>query len=273
MPAKGQDSAVSDSPMKIVALQYDIAWEDRAANLATVRRLAAQAAPAAGSLLLLPEMAFTGFSMKVDRVADTAARESEAAMAGLAREYQSWVVGGLVRRAADGRGTNDAVVFTPAGKVAGSYTKMHPYRHGGEDRCYAPGSEVLVVPCGPHQVAPLVCYDLRFPEIFRTAARRGATLFAVIANWLETRHEHWRLLLQARAVENEAWVIGVNRCGRDPRHAYLGGSCLIDPTARVIAETGSGEAVLVGDAAAATVRTARESFPVLEDLRPDWTRA
>jgi omega-amidase len=258
--------------MRIVALQYDIIWENRAANVETARRLATEAAPPTGSLLVLPEMAFTGFSMKVDRVADGAARESEEALAALAREFRSWVVGGLVRRAPDGRGYNQASVFAPDGSAAGTYSKMHPFTHGGEERFYAAGAEPLVVDCGPHRLAPLVCYDLRFPEIFRTAARRGATLFAVVANWLETRHEHWRLLLQARAIENQAWVVGVNRLGRDPRHAYLGGSCLIDPMGRVAAEAGDREYALVGDADPEVVRIVRENFPVLQDLRPEWTR-
>jgi predicted amidohydrolase len=258
--------------MKIFALQYDIAWEDRAANIATVQRLAAQAAPPPGSLLVLPEMAFTGFSMKVDRVADTAAREAETAMLALARNHRCWVIGGLVRRAADGRGTNAAVLCSPDGAVVGSYAKIHPYSHGGEDRFYAAGHDVVVWPCGPHQLSPMICYDLRFPEIFRTAARRGATLLVVIANWLETRHEHWPLLLRARAVENEAWVVGVNRCGRDRRNGYRGGSCLIDPTGQVVAQAGEGEGVLVAEADLERVRAVRESFPVLDDLRPEWTR-
>jgi predicted amidohydrolase len=252
-------------------LQYPIAWEDRPANIATVRRLAAGAAPPPGSLLVVPEMAFTGFSMRVEQIDDTETGACAGALADLAKEHRSWVVGGVVTRASDGRGRNEAVVFGPDGACLGRYAKMHPFSHAGEDRRYASGSDVVVVPCGPFHLAPMVCYDLRFPEIFRTAARRGATLFVVIANWLETRHEHWRLLLQARAVENEAWVVGVNRVGRDPRHAYLGGSCLIDPMGRLAAEAGPGEAVLSGEADPEVLRIVREAFPVLQDLRPDWT--
>jgi len=95
----------------------------------------------------------------------------------------------------------------------------------------------------------------------------------VIANWLETRHEHWLPLLQARAIENEVWVVGVNRCGSDIRHSYLGGSCLIDPAGRLVVEANDREAVLVGAADLGAVQSMRESFPVLNDLRPEWTRA
>lgn len=259
--------------MKVVALQYDIAWEDRAANVATARRLAAAAAPAPGDLLVLPEMALTGFSMQVDRVADSAAREGGRALEALARECGAWVIGGLVSRAADGRGRNEAVVIAPDGTPAGRYAKMHPYSHGGEDRHYAAGAEPLVLACGGWRLAPFVCYDIRFPEIFRSAARRGADLFVVIANWLELRHEHWRLLLQARAVENQAWVVGVNRIGRDPKNAYRGGSCVIDPTGRLVAGAGAEETALVATLDHDALCAVRAAFPVLDDLRPDWTHA
>lgn len=258
--------------MQLVALQYDIAWEDRAANVATVRRLAAEAAPPPGALLVLPEMAFTGFSMRIDRVADTPAGESQRALAALAREFRCWVLGGRVARAADGRGRNEALLLAPDGALAASYAKMHPYSHGGEDRHYAAGEDPVVVACGDFQLAPFVCYDLRFPEVFRTAAQRGATLLAVIANWLETRHEHWRLLLQARAVENQAWVIGVNRVGRDPKHAYRGGSCIFDPGGRLVASAGETEETIACEAEPELVRRTREEFPVLQDVRAGWVR-
>ena len=259
--------------MKVAGLQLDIAWEDRAANLATTRRLVDGAGIAPGSLLVLPEMGLTGFSMNVARVADTDARESETALRTLARDTGSWVAGGLVTRAPDGRGLNEALIAAPDGSVAGRYAKMHPFTHTGEEKHYAPGPGPLVLPCGPFQLAPFVCYDLRFPEIFRTAARRGATLFVVIACWLETRHAHWRPLLQARAIENQVWVVGVNRCGRDPKYNYPGGSVVFAPDGRAVAELGATEGVLQADLDPAAVPAARDPFPVLKDLRPDWTRA
>jgi predicted amidohydrolase len=259
--------------MNLAGLQFDLAWEDRAANAATARRLVTGAGVTPGSLIVLPEMGLTGFSMNVARVADTEARESETALCSLARDTGSWVVGGLVSRAADGRGRNEALVATPEGGVAGRYAKMHPFTFSGEEKHYAPGAEPLVLPCGPFSLAPFVCYDLRFPEIFRTAARRGATLFVVIACWLETRHAHWRPLLQARAIENQAWVVGVNRCGRDPKYNYPGGSIVFAPDGRAVAELGSGEGVLRAELDPAAVPAVREPFPVLRDLRADWTRA
>jgi len=257
--------------VNLAGLQMDITWEDRGANVAAARRLIAGAAVAPGSLIVLPEMGLTGFSMDVARVADTGARESESALCDLARDTGSWVVGGLVSRVPDGRGSNEALVATPDGGVAGRYAKMHPFSFTGEEKHYAAGAEPIVLPCGSFQLAPFVCYDLRFPEIFRTAARRGATLFVVIACWLETRHAHWRPLLQARAIENQAWVVGVNRCGRDPKYNYPGGSVVFAPDGRVAAELDAGEGVLRATLDSAAVQATRERFPVLNDLRPEWT--
>ena len=258
--------------MNILGLQYDISWEDRPANVATVRRLLAGVGVARDSLIILPEMALTGFSMDVARVADSAARESEEALCSLAREHHAWVLGGLVRRADDGRGLNEALLAAPDGRGAGRYVKMHPFSLTGEHKHYAAGDEPQVFRCGEFQMAPFVCYDLRFPEIFRTAARRGATLMVVIACWLNARHAHWRPLLQARAIENQAWVIGVNRCGRDPRHGFPGGSVAFAPDGSVVAELGGNEGVLRATIGADAVGSVRKAFPVLDDLHPEWTR-
>ena len=258
--------------MRIHGLQLDIRWEDRAANLASARRLLAGAGAAPGGLVILPEMGLTGFSMRVDRVADTEERESETALRHLALDTQCWVLGGLVTRAPDGRGRNEALLAGPDGAVAGRYAKMHPFSFTGEEKFYAAGDDPVVLPCGPFQLAPFVCYDLRFPEIFRTAARRGATLFVVIACWLDLRHAHWRPLLQARAIENQAWVVGVNRCGRDPKFSYPGGSVVFAPDGSAAAELGAVEDVLSAALDPAAVPAIRDPFPVLRDVRPDWTR-
>jgi omega-amidase len=257
--------------MDVFALQYDTAWENRDANTATIRRLLGDA-PEPGSLIVLPEMALTGFSMNVARIAETNARESEAAFAQLARDFKSWVLGGLVTTAENGRGQNEAVVVAPSGHIAARYAKMHPFSFTGENDHYVSGTEPVVAACDAFTLAPFVCYDLRFPEVFRTTTRRGANLIVVIANWLDKRHGHWRLLLRARAVENQSWVIGVNRTGSDPKHKYLGGSCIVAPDGKVIAEGGETEAVVRAVVDFGAVKAIRESFPVLKDLHSDWTR-
>jgi predicted amidohydrolase len=118
-------------------------------------------------------------------------------------------------------------------------------------------------------VSPFICYDLRFPEAFRGAVRRGARAFVVIANWPAERHEHWDLLLRARAIENQAFVVGVNRCGSDPRHAYAGGSMIVDPQGGILARAGGEECVISADLDAASLMEYRERFPALGDMHGD----
>jgi predicted amidohydrolase len=148
---------------------------------------------------------------------------------------------------------------------------MHPFSFTGETDHYVSGAEPTVVSCGDFRMAPFICYDLRFPEVFRTTALRGANLIVVIANWLEGRHWHWPHLLQARAIENQSWVIGVNRTGNDPKHHYLGGSCIVAPDGTVVAKGDENEAVVQAAIDIGTVNAARTAFPVLKDLHSDWT--
>jgi len=257
--------------MRLSGLQYPIAWEDRAATLATIQRLLTAEPPAPDSLLVLPEMALTGFSMDLTRAADSPIGESRQALCALAHHYRCWLVAGAASLSHDGRGLNQALVIDPTGTLIGRYTKMHPFSLTGEERHYAPGDEPIVIPCGPFHLAPFICYDLRFPEIFRSAARRGADLMVVVACWLEGRHAHWRPLLQARAIENQAWVVGLNRCGQDPSHRYLGGSVIFAPDGTLISELGTSEGLLQAELDPQTVARTRQAFPALRDLRPDWS--
>jgi len=120
-------------------------------------------------------------------------------------------------------------------------------------------------------VTPLVCYDLRFPEPFRLAAKE-TDLFAVVANWPAKRREHWRTLLRARAIENQAYVLGVNRVGEGNGLVYAGDSAALSPLGETLAEASGSEAVLLVDVDPAAVREARATFPVLSDIRPSAYR-
>jgi predicted amidohydrolase len=140
---------------------------------------------------------------------------------------------------------------------------MHPFKMAGE--LVVPGTEPVVVECGEFKLAPAVCYDLRFPELFRAGVKRGANLFAVIANWPTARLDHWLTLLKARAIENQSYVIGVNRCGRDPNAEYPGRSQIISPRGEVLADAGGGEGVVRGELDLPELQAYRREFPVLQD--------
>lgn len=256
--------------MKIIGVQYDIVWEDKPANFDVVRRLLDTARIEPGSLIVLPEMFATGFSLDVDVISERDRREAETFLADQARRHGAYVMGGVVTQGDDGRGRNEAVVFDPAGQEHARYAKLHPFSLGGEADHYHAGDRIVTFPCGEFVVAPFVCYDLRFPEPFRIAVKRGVTLFVVIANWPASREAHWTALLVARAIENQAYVIGVNRCGTDPNLAYAGGSMIVSPRGEVIGQAESDRCAIQATLDIKRLTTYRHNFPALRDIRPEY---
>ncbi len=255
--------------MRVIGCQLDIQWENKEANHAKVRTLLEKAAPSRDCLVILPEMFATGFSMNVDIITDDRDRATQKYLSRLAVEYKAFILGGLVTRCEDGRGLNQAVVFKPTGRELARYSKLHPFSYAGETDHYAPGSNIETFACNSFKVAPFICYDLRFPEAFRVAARQGVQLLIVIANWPSVRENHWKSLLKARAIENQSFVVGINRCGKDPNHAYSGGSQIIDPRGEILREAGSVEGWIEAELGLQELIDYRKEFPALEDMRKD----
>jgi omega-amidase len=251
--------------MIIVACQFDIVWEDKPANFRKVDALLANAPPPPGSLIVLPEMFATGFSMNVEATRDAADEPTRNFLIGLARKHQSTVIAGMTGTLGTTGARNEAIAIAADGCLLGRYAKQRPFSLTNEGDYYRAGTETVTFPCGGFVVAPMVCYDLRFPELFRDAVRRGATLLVVIANWPVRRQQHWLTLLQARAIENQSYVIGVNRCGTDPQFSYSGRSVVVDPHGVIIADAGEQERVLRTDIDPAEVVEWRRNFPAFRD--------
>jgi omega-amidase len=253
--------------MRVIGMQLDIVWEDKAATIDRARRLIDAARPRRGELVVLPEMFATGFSMDVATIAEGRERQAERFLESLAREYGVYALGGVVNVGADGKGRNQAVVHSPDGRELCRYDKNYPFTMGGESEHYGAGDRCEFFEWNGMKVSPLVCYDLRFPEPFRTAVRQGAQMFVVIASWPSYRTHHWTTLLAARAIENLAYVVGVNRCGRDPKHPYPGRSMIVDPHGTVLADAGEGESTVSADVDATVVDAWRLEFPALRDMK------
>jgi len=258
--------------MRTYCVQLDIVWEDKPANHAKVRRMLADAKPAPGSMILLPEMFSTGFSMNVATVTDHESRSDQTFLSHLAHEHRCFVVGGFVTTGSDQKGLNQSAVFDPEGHELVRYTKLHTFTPGKETAHYLPGTGITLCEAGGFRVCPFICYDLRFPEIFRSAARQGAQLFVVIANWPSMREDHWVTLLRARAIENQAYVAAANRCGNDPWLPYPGRSLIVDPHGVVLADAGPSEGIISADIDPAAVESWRRDFPLLRDMRDDYVR-
>jgi omega-amidase len=256
-----------DSPMNVFCCQFDIVWEEKRANFEKVENLFSDAAPSPGSLVALPEMCFTGFSMNVARISEGEPGQTEAFLAALAAQYGVYIVCGLVTRKPDGLGRNEAIFMTPLGKVESRYQKLNLFSLAGEHSYFEPGRGVVTFPWHGGLVTPFICYDLRFPEEFRTAVDLGADLYVVIANWPRVREGHWLTLLKARAIENQAFVLGVNRCGKDPYADYSGRSLIIAPTGEVLADAGENEGWISAKLDWAIVREYRQRFPAISDRK------
>ncbi len=261
--------------MKAYCVQLDQAWEDKLSNFQKADKLLGFEKPEPGSLVVLPEMFPTGYSTNVEATTDGEPDKTESFLAGLAREHKCWIISGSAEQRDAGKGANVALAFNPSGEKVCGFTKLHPVPIYGEDKHYEKGNEILTFPCNGFTVSPFICYDLRFPEVFRIAALHGADLLVVIANWPAVRINHWLTLLEARAIENQAFVIGVNRCGSDPSLEYPGKSVIFDPQGKLLAGASSRETIVSADLDPAVASEWRKEFPALDDARrefinPQW---
>lgn len=252
--------------MRVAAVQFDVAWEDKSANHATVERMLREAGIARGTYVLLPELGDTGFSFDLPKIVDG---RSLAWAGDFARELGVWIQPGFAENGSDGRGRNCAAIISPQGETLGIYRKVHPFSYGREAEHYSGGDTIVIRDCDGAAVCPLICYDLRFPELWRAATVAGAEVFTIGASWPDARQAHWRALLVARAIENQAFVVAVNRVGSDPRLHYAGGSMIVSPTGEILDEAGGSPQVLVADLDMAALRAWRAEFPALRDVRGD----
>ena len=255
--------------MRVAALQTDIRWEDPPANFEALAPRLREARDTGAALLLLPEMYACGFSMRTDVTAEPPDGPSTTFLCDQARELGAWVGGSVpVREEGRARPYNTSLLAGPGGEIH-RYRKIHPFTFDGEDEHYTAGSELVTVTVEDLRLSLFVCYDLRFAdELWQLAPQTDAYL--VVANWPAARREHWLTLLRARAIENQAYVVGVNRVGTggaSGKVAYAGDSRIVDPWGEVLAEAEDQPAILVADLDADRVRDARARFPVLADRR------
>jgi len=255
--------------MIVAGLQFDIAWEDPPENFRRVAPLAQRAVAEGAELIALPEMFATGFTMRSEEMAVKANAIHEF-MAETATRHRVWLIGGYaepgVRRPA-----NACSVIAPDGREVLHYRKIHPFSLANEPEHYEAGEGLHTVEIAGLRVTPLICYDLRFPELFRAAAT-ATDLFVVTANWPAHRGHAWRTLLAARAIDDQAWVLGVNRIGEVDGYPHSGDSSLVDPWGKVVATLADEPGIVAGEVVTGVVREARTRFRFLDDRRPDLYR-
>ena len=261
--------------MRIAAVQHDIVWEDRDANFERLAPQVARAAGAGADLVLLTETFSTGFSM-TPGIGEPEGGPSAQFLAARAVEHGIWVAGtcpeiaegsGGVGGGDDALPYNSFVLAGPDGTTH-RYRKLHPFTHAGEHERFRAGEGPVTVQVGGLRITPFICYDLRFADVFWRAAP-STDVYLVPANWPSPRRHHWQTLLQARAIENQAYVVGCNRVGTSADGTeHVGDSRIVSPMGELLATAAVGETIVLADVDPAEVAATRARLRFLPDRRP-----
>ena len=253
--------------MRIYLLQRPIEWEDPEANFRDIEERLDRDPPAKNSLLVLAEMFSTGFSFALEKVGEPEHGVSSEFLRHLSMKYGVATVGSFPHQPPDGgKGLNRLLAYRPDGTLAAYYDKIHPFSYGKEADHYRGGARLPVFEFQGWTICPTICYDLRFPELYRRATLEGgANMFLCVANWPSARRDHWNALLRARAVENQAVMVAVNRVGSDPLNGYAGDSQVIDARGRDLLQMGDSHECAQVEVERDQLREWRERFPALAD--------
>jgi predicted amidohydrolase len=250
--------------------QMDVQIGRPEANLAKVEAWTAEAACRGSQIVLFPELWPTGYDLENVATYGTAVNEGMfARMADLARQHRLGVYGSCLSVLDEGRYGNTAALYDSGGQLLGTYTKLHLFRLMQEDRYLSAGRNITLADLGWGKVGLSICYDLRFPELFRAYALAGAQAILLCAEWPNPRLAHWQTLLAARAIENQAFVIACNRVGESRGTSFFGHSCVLGPWGEVLVDAGETEGLVTVEIDPQQVTAVRERIPVFQDRRPD----
>ncbi|MBI5211767.1 MAG: carbon-nitrogen family hydrolase [Nitrospirae bacterium] len=254
--------------MKIALIQLDIKWEEKEENYKRAESFIEKAACLKCDIAALPEMFNTGFSMNVSGIAESEHGKTDSVLSGIAQKYGIYIIAGFpIKEPSEEKGRNIAAVYDRKGRRIAAYTKMHPFSLLDEDKYYAAGEDTVTFDIDGMTCSVFICYDLRFPEVFRKVAGDVQAIF-VIANWPASRKEHWETLLKARAIENQCFVIGVNRTGTDGNGIYYpGASSVFDPPGNAVCSGNDKDEFIVCEFDPAEAVEIRARFPFLKDIR------
>lgn len=260
--------------MKIVAIQMKVALKEVEHNYANAERWIRRAADTGADVVVLPEMWSGGFltTELEDRLADVEGIRTKAFLSQLARELKINIVGGSVATKKGEAYYNTCYVANREGKIIAEYDKAHLFSFAGEDQRYSAGDKLVTFQLDGIACGIIICYEVRFPEWCRKQALAGSKILFVPAEWPLERVAHWRILNQARAIENQMFMVAVNGCGEVVPNKYnAGNSMIINPLGNVLADAGEKpeEKMIMTDVDLAELDKARNSMTVFEDRRVD----
>ncbi len=249
--------------------QMNIALGDERKNVAQMERLAAEAARRGSHLVVFPELWSSGCAWEQSKELSSVLNSGTfAAMSGAATTNKVAIVGSVLEK----RGVevaNSAPFFAPNGRMLGVYRKLHLFKLMKEDEWLQSGASALALDLPWGNTGLAICYDLRFPELFRKYAVEGAKMVVIPAEWPIERVEHWRALLVARAIENQLYIVAVNAAGTTGDTVFGGHSMIVDPWGKIVVEAGEAPMLLTAEIEMDLVDEVRKRIPIFEDRRTD----
>ncbi|KRM73839.1 carbon-nitrogen family hydrolase [Secundilactobacillus collinoides] len=250
--------------------QIDIAFGQPAKNFAKIEQFVKQAADQKADMVIFPEMWNTGYDLiRLADIADANGDQTKHVLAALARKYNIMVHGGSVSTKRDGKFYNSTYIFDKDGTEIANYDKVHLFGLMAEDDYLTAGNRKDRFEINGVAATSVICYDIRFPEWLRTQSLTDSRIIFVPAEWPTPRLEQWRKLLAARAIENQSFVVGVNRVGSDPDNRFGGSSVVYDPLGKELLRLNDREQLQTITFDSSQTDKVRGSMPVFEDRRPD----
>jgi len=259
------------TPLRLALIQMNIEAGNPEANFAKMEAQLEEAATCSPKpdLILLPEMWNTGYALtEIQTLADPEGARTKEVISAFCRKHEVNVLAGSIAQLRGSAVTNTLYFFDRKGVAVAEYSKIHLFQLMNEHLHLEAGDQVGAFDLEGIPAAAMICYDIRFPELARKLALNGAQILFVPAEWPHPRLHHWRTLLQARAIENQMFVVSCNTVGESGGASFFGHSMIIDPWGEVIAEAGDNEAILTAEIDLALVDEVRGRIPVFADRRP-----
>lgn len=254
--------------VKVAAVQMDIVLGDKSANLKNAVSLIEEAGKNGAEIVCLPEIFNTGLVFeKMAELSEEENGETLNLLRDTAKKQKVNIITGSFPLKSKDEIFNTAYIISSEGKIIGSYRKLHLFSPIGEDKHFKSGNTVEVFKCGQLNIGLMICYDIRFPELARSLALKGANILFVPAQFPNPRLEHWKVLLKARAIENQLYIVGVNRVGFDASRTYFGHSMIIDPVGSVVSEAEEEQKIIYADIDLDNIKKIRELIPCFKDRR------
>ncbi len=250
--------------------QIDVQLGDPAANLTAVQEMTGLAASRGSDLIVFPELWSTGYDLENGPAYATPTDTGIfATVAALAQAHHIAILGSCLSDLGSGRIGNTAVYFDHTGHPLGIYSKTHLFRLMNEDQYLTAGDGRTLIHTSWGSFGLAICYDLRFPELFRAYALAGASLVFLPSEWPHPRLTHWQTLLRARAIENQMYIVACNRVGESKGTQFFGHSCIIDPWGETVIERGETAELLTATIDLSQVAAVRARIPIFQDRRPE----